>query len=645
MKNSSAKRRTLVEAEIVASVAWLIRLRWIAGVGVLAATWAVGAVLGLRAPAGPLYAIGAAILLYNLIFYLAERRLARASAASAAFGRLAMWQVGLDWLAMTLLIHFSGGIESPAVLFFIFHIVIASVFFPPRTAFTFALLAVALLSGTALLEYFALLPHRPVVGFLEHALYRNGLYVAAVLFFLASTGLIAAYLATSIQARLRRREEEIVSLSESLQRATVRLQALNEDALTVGSTLDLPEVLNRLVKSTAEAMGVRACSIRLLDESGRLLEPLAVFGLSQAYIANGAVEAESNPLAREVLAGRIVNIPDAPKSPLIHYPEEAQQEGIRSVLLAPLIGKSGPLGILRAYAVEPARFTPDDEAFLAAIAAQGSIAIENALAYRAIEALDAVKSQFVRQVAHELRSPVSVTRSLVRTLAGGFAGTITPQQQDILDRVDRRMEFLQKLIDDLLDLAAGKADIGAREQYGPTELDAVVEKVIKWYAVLAQGKGLALEWRCRTGHEPTVVMATPEALDRVFNNLVSNAVKYTPSGGRVTVTLARAGAEASVTVEDTGIGIPEDALPHLFEEFYRAPNAKAVESEGTGLGLTLVHDTVTHLGGRVTVQSKEGAGTRFTITLPVPPPSAREELQPSQNGDSAERSASAGRRK
>ncbi len=616
-KNSTEGRRTLVEAELVASVAWLVRLRWVAGVGVLLATWIVGAVFRLRAPAGPLYILGASILLYNLSLYLIERHLTRTSAPAAAFGRLAMRQVGLDWLAMTLLIHFSGGIESPAILFFIFHIVIASIFFPPRTAFAFALLAAALLSGTTLLEFFAVLRHEPIVGFLEHSLYQNGLYVVAVLFFFTSTGLIAVYLATSIHQRLRRREEEIVSLSDSLGRATARLQALNDGARAVGSTLDLPEVLNRLVKSTAEVMDLRACSIRLLDKSGRRLEPVAVYGLSQAYLNKGPVEADINPLAREVLAGRIVNIADAPNSPLIQYPEEARQEGIRSVLSAPLIGKSGPLGILRAYALEPDRFTPDDEAFLAAIAAQGSIAIENALAYQAIEALDTTKSQFVRRVTHELRSPVSVTRTLLRTLAGGYAGNVTAQQQDILNRASRRVDFLQKLIDDLLDLAAGKADVRAREKCEPIALEAVIEKVAERFEVPAREKGLTLECRNEASEGTTIVMATAEGLDRVFDNLISNAVKYTPTGGRVTVSLSRADGEARVTVEDTGIGIPEDALPNLFEEFYRAPNAKAVEGEGTGLGLTIVKDIVTRFGGRVAVQSTQDEGTRFTVTLPL----------------------------
>ena len=437
-------RRSLVEAELVSSVGWMIELRWIAGAGVLLATWVVENLFRLDAAEWPLYAIGLTILAYNLVFYLQKRRLTREAAPISAYYRLAKWQVALDWLAITLLIYFSGGIESPVIFFFFFHIIIASILFPPRTAFGFTLLAIVLLTGTALLEYFGILPHSPIGGFLQSPLYQNSLYVSAMLLFFSSTALITAYLATSIQERLRAREEDVVNLSESLQRATVRLQALNEGARIVGSTLELAQVFNRLVHTTAEAMGVQACTIRLLDRSGQRLEPVAVYGLSQTYLNKGPVEVESNALARQVLSGKIVNVPDVISSPLIQYPEEAKQEGIRSMLSAPLANMEGPLGILRAYAVEPNRFTPDDEAFLAAIAAQGSIAIENALAYQAVAALEQSKSQFVRMVTHELRSPVSVIRSLLRTLTGGFAGGLTPQQQDILERAAHRGRVLAR---------------------------------------------------------------------------------------------------------------------------------------------------------------------------------------------------------
>lgn len=634
---SPVHSQNIVEAELVASIGWLIRIRWIAGVCVLLATWGIETIFRLGAPYTALYLTGAGILLYNAFFYLQNRRLVDRDASASEYMQLAKWQVGMDWVAMTLLIHFSGGIESPVILFFFFHIIIASIFFPPRTAYTFALLAVGLLSAIALLEYTGVLPHESINGLLDVPFYRNGLYVISMLIFFSSTALVAAYLTSTIHERLRQREEQIVRLTKSLQKASTQLQTLNEGARVVGSTLDLPQVLDRLVKSTAEALGVHACSIRLLDKTGHKLDPVAVYGLSRAYLDKGPVDLEANPLAREVLSGKIVNISDALSSPLLQYPEEARQEGIQSMLSAPLVGKIGPLGILRAYAVEPARFTPDDEAFLAAIAAQGSIAIENALAYQAVEQLDMVKSQFIRTVTHELRSPVSVTRSLLRNIVAGYAGQVTEQQLDILSRASRRVDFLQKLIDDLLDLAEGKTEIRLHEQYEPIPLEQVIQQVIKRYEVPAQEKNITIHWNDGTAGSETLVLATPEGLDRIFNNLVSNAIKYTPAGGGVKILLSSKGIEAQVIVEDTGIGIPEEAMGSLFEEFYRAPNAKALEREGTGLGLTIVKDLVERFGGRISLQSTVDIGTQFTIILPVEISSTETTPRPGQpdalNGD------------
>jgi signal transduction histidine kinase len=287
------------------------------------------------------------------------------------------------------------------------------------------------------------------------------------------------------------------------------------------------------------------------------------------------------------------------------------------MLSAPLIGKNGPLGILRVYSNERDHFTSDDEIFLEAIAAQGSVAIDNALAYKAIEELDATKSTFIRMVTHELRSPVSVTRSLLRTITAGYTGDVNEQQRDILERATRRIDFLQKLIDDLLELAAGKVEIKISDEIAPIILDEVLQRVIKRYEVSAKEKDIDLKFQSQLREGSTIVMATSEGLDRIFNNLISNAVKYTLPGGSVLVNLQHMGKEAWITVKDTGIGIPEDALGHLFEEFFRASNAKELVREGTGLGLTIVKDSVTRFGGRVSVQSKLREGTLFTVMLPL----------------------------
>ncbi len=608
--------RNLVKAELVSSVSWLIKLRWIAGAGVLIATWAVHILLRVGAPVAVLSAIGVAILLYNTFFFISERRAKQRGASEDEFQSLAIWQTALDWLAMTLLFHYSGGVESPAIWYFIFHIIIAAIFFPRHTAFLLSILAILLVSGTVLLEYIGLLPHHPLENYLPVSLYQSPLYVLGVLGFFSTTAIFVTFLVGSIQERLRRREAEVIQLSEDLQRTTVRLQAINQISKVVGSTLDLKQVLERLVETTAKAMEVRACSIRMLDKSNRYLEPVAVYGLSQTYINKGPVDALTNPLAKETLSGKVVNIPNAPQSPLLQYPLEARQEGIQSMLSAPLMGKSGPMGILRVYDVKANRFNKEDEDFISAIAAQGSIAIENAMAYQAMSELDKMKSQFIQTATHELRSPVSVTRSLLRTITAGYVGEVSEQQKEILERATRRIEFLQRLIDDLLDLAAGKVGSLLGDDLQPIPLKEVMERIIARYEIPAREKQIELKFECQCDTESLYVKATEDSLDRVFNNLISNAVKYTLSGGKVVIKMDTLDSEIHIAVQDTGIGIPEEALPRLFQEFYRAPNAKELAAEGTGLGLAITKDIVQRLEGRITVESKVNVGTTFHVFLP-----------------------------
>jgi len=405
--------------------------------------------------------------------------------------------------------------------------------------------------------------------------------------------------------------------SQHLQRDRKYLETLYASTEIIHSTSELQQTLDWLVRAAADATRCRACSIRLLDETGTWLYVSAVYGLSDAYIRKGDLVLERNPLAREVLSGKIINIGYVTTDGRLQYPAEAIAEGIYSMLSARLMGNRGPWGLIRAYGAERNHFTEADATFLTALASLCSIAIEKTMAQQALGTLDDMKSKFVLTVTHELRSPVSVTRSLLRTMMSGYAGTMSEEQRDIVTRALRRVDFLQTLIDDLLDLAAGKSELGMKEERIEVSLGDAVEEVVKRFNVPAQEKEIGLEYHYTPEEQPLQVLATREGMDRILSNLVSNAVKYTPHGGHVSVTLGRAGTEAHLEIVDTGIGIPEDALPHLFEEFYRAPNAKAVEKEGTGLGLALTKDLVTRYGGRISVKSQIGHGTTFAVVFPL----------------------------
>ncbi len=611
-------KSAFAEQELRASLAWFIRIRWFAGVGVLLAAWFVTTVLQLSVPDVPLYVIGSGILFYNALSWIALGRLNGASPQSIwQLTVLTHVQIGLDYCMMAALIHFTGGLESPAILYFFFHIVISAILLAPQAAYLYTALAVLVVGGTAAFEYMGLVPHVALPEFTGMHLYRSPIYILGIFFFFASTAFVVAYLAVTLNSRVRDHAAQAQDLSSHLERAYGRLQSLYDGAQAVNSTLELNHVLDHLVRGTAEAMKVNACSIYLVDESQTRLRIAATHGLSAAYVNKGDLVLASNPLAREVLAGGVIAIHDITKDSRLQYPAAAIAEGIRSMLSAPLVGKQVPLGLIRAYSSEPDHFTQADEAFLSAIASYGSIALENAIAYQAVSKLDQAKSKFILTVTHELRSPVAVVRSLLRTLTGGYAGKLTAEQGELVGRALHRADFLQTLIEDLLHLAAGKSELQASAERVPVPLNDILEQVVQRFDVLAREKQITLEWRGDPGAKPAAICATREGVDRILNNLISNAIKYTPSGGTVIATLRRVGGEVCLTVADTGIGIPKESLPHVFEEFYRTPNAKAVDKEGTGLGLAITRDLVTRYGGRIAVQSEVGRGAEFTIVFPT----------------------------
>ena len=226
---------------------------------------------------------------------------------------------------------------------------------------------------------------------------------------------------------------------------------------------------------------------------------------------------------------------------------------------------------------------------------------------------------------HELRSPVRVTSSLLNVLSQGYAGELNERQADLVERARRRLKVLETLVDDVLDLAAGKADSAPDAVRGPVSLSDVLQEVCVRHEPLAAEKGLSMQY---SGLDDRLtVCGDQQELDRIFNNLVSNAVKYTRAG-TVAVRTERTEEWARISIADTGIGIPADAQQHLFQEFFRARNAKASGETGTGLGLAIVKDLVERYGGRVEVESVESMGTTFVVLLPI--------LEDGQHSDGAE---------
>ncbi len=594
--------RAFSSHDIASNSTRLILTRWAAGVMVLLAT--VVCVHGLRLPLpeAPLYAVGLIILAYNaIVFYWQMRRIPPLTEADAEthIRRLVLVQVGLDWLSMTIFLHLTGGITSPAVSFFFIHVVIVTVMLPAYAPI-YAALAIAMLGGLALLEAQGALPHYTVLPGVPADLHTNGFFVLAQIIFLG-TGLVATvFIASGIMHRLRQRELHIAALLQTAQ--------------DVNSTLEMTPTLEHLARNAAEALAVRGASIRLLDATRENLNLVAFFGLSQSYLDKGPVSLRHSELDRRVLANQAVIICDPMQDRRLQYPQEIAAEGIQSMLVAPIISRHRPLGVLRVYSESQRCFTEEDAEFLTAIAQQGATAIENALAHEQLSEADQERAQFVRAVTHELRAPVTGAQSLMRVMLRGMAGDLSDQQKDILRRLEGRLDSLLALINDLLSFAASKA-VDMHQPPHPTPLNAILGSIRERYALQAEEKGLVFKFDLPA--TPLTVRSNEDGLIRIFDNLVGNAIKYTPAPGHVTVRVAHDADNVIVTVADTGIGIPEDVLEHLGQEFFRAPNAKEAGISGTGLGLAIVRQLVDYFGGAFHVESKLNEGSTFTITLPL----------------------------
>lgn len=231
-----------------------------------------------------------------------------------------------------------------------------------------------------------------------------------------------------------------------------------------------------------------------------------------------------------------------------------------------------------------------------------------------IRALSEERATFTRAATHELRAPVAASLALVRSIEQGYVDNLSPLQTVVMQRVGDRLDGLRELIDDLLDFAASREASLAAQPPEPVDLGAALDSAVEREQPLADEKGVTLDLSPRPA---ACVLAGDPGLTMVLGNLLNNAIKYTPAGGsvRVQVAVDSPAGQATVTVQDTGIGIPADELPRIFEEFYRASNAKSARIVGTGIGLAAVRAMVEHYRGTIALESVEGQGTTVTLRL------------------------------
>jgi len=429
--------------ELVERLYWLIRLRWIAVVGVFLTILFANQILKFSLPNFPLFTITVVLGVYNLIFFLLLTPL-QETESLRIINRIANVQISLDLLSLAVLIHFSGGIENPFIFYFIFHMIIASILLSRRASFLQATFAVFLFSLMVILEYFGILPHYCLRGFIPYTLHNNPLYIAGVWFVFITTLYIAVYMATYIAGKLRQRE-------------------------------------------------------RILEETNELLKEK-----------------------------------------------------------------------------------------------------------------DRIKSEYVLRVSHDIKEHLSAIQGCLEPVAGGITGELNPKQFDLIQRAVQRTAKLMFFVKALLEITRIKLSKELKMDF--FSFKEILSESISQIISKARDKNISVN----SNIESTVdrIRAAKEYIQETIVNLLVNSVKYTPHNGKIDINVTDKGNSILIQIKDTGIGIPKDELPKIFEEFYRASNAKEVERDGTGLGLSIAKQIVERHNGKIWAESEEGKGSTFNIILP-----------------------------
>jgi len=607
------KQQLFFRKELIERVHWFIRVRWFAVGGAAAGAWALH-LLEPKFPVLPVTLIALSIFIYNLIFRSACRRLDASKGQEVRpFTIFAHIQISLDLLALYAMIYFTGGIYSPLLMFVIFHIIIAGLLLPPLACYLYSfssLLAAAALVG---LVGAKILPLQPIL--LQSTLFPHLLLaqqsmkeIMLLFAFFGAAVLITAFLITTIRRSLWTKGQDILKVSKELDVSNAKLTALYEVVRRMGLCSELQELLDLATRSVANIMGVKGASIKLLDETRRKLIFSSTYGLSENYLAKGVIDIEKSPINRRIIEGSFVAMGRIDEEDYFQYPEDIRKEGIASMVCLPLRVEKMPLGVFCMYSEISYDFSENDIKFFSLLSDLTALAIETLRG-------EINKTWFLQKAAHQLRSPFGAIYSLMKVLRKGYLGPVSEQQQDAILRCEKRLEMLGVMVNDLLKL-------GIKRQHADRAIIQAVDgvKILRaleeLYESSASEKGVTVDFVIEESIPE--LMADEKLLDELFGNLISNAMKYTPPGGKVRVALAREREHlVRFEVSDTGIGIPEEDIPRLFTEFFRAENAKALSEEGTGLGLAIVKEILDFLGGSISVKSKVGEGTTLACLLPA----------------------------
>lgn len=383
------------------------------------------------------------------------------------------------------------------------------------------------------------------------------------------------------------------------------LQRLLEVTTTISSTLDLNQLLDRVLDAAADLTDSEIASILFWDDPAGQLEVAAANG-TNLLSKNVTIPADNSIAGLVVRDGAPMILDDVKgKMQALGEIEALADCNIRNMAVVPLKTKRGILGALEAINKhEPDNFDDQDLVMLQALAAQASVSIENARLFQ--------QTDLIAEFMHELKTPLmaltAASEILVRT-----ASELSSEQKELLEMIERETSYLAQMAQEFLDLArleSGRTHITQET----VDIAALITDIVQMQEPQAAARGISIN--CSLPPDLPLISADANRIKQVLLNLTSNAIKYNKIEGEIVIVVSVVEDKLEVEISDTGHGIPEASLPHLFDRFYRVPDAEGF-TEGTGLGLTIAKRIVEEHGGRIEVESELNKGSTFRIYLPL----------------------------
>lgn len=434
------------DARLARRAYWLIRLRWIAIVGVVIATFGASNIFGIDVNAPALYSVAVVLTVYNSLLLILLNRTVKSDGERVLLTvhRIVSTQISLDLILLTILLHFSGGIENPFMIYFVFHMIIASILLPALESFLQATLAVCLVVFLVLLEYQGILHHYCSGIYLADQLHLDGQRILTTVCVFVTTLYMIVYMTSSIATQLRNQEEAYWQANKELKEK------------------------------------------------------------------------------------------------------------------------------------------------------------------------DEVKDEYVARVTHDIKGHLAAIQSCLEIVSNKTLGEMNDRQAEFVGRAQSRTKKLALFVRTLLRLTQMRLS-KTLEMQG-FSVNEMIESSIVMSKPRAKSKSISVA--CSVDDSVGEVVGNRFAIEEMLTNLLLNAIKYTDENGSVELAAVGNGEYVEVAVTDSGIGIPAEDMEHVFEEFYRATNAKKVERDGTGLGLLIARQIVERHNGRIWVESELGEGSTFKFTLP-----------------------------